>query len=75
MGARPGSKNFDFEPKVWTMNKSVREGDAPPFLELRSTCVERPGSKNFDFDQSLDSEKSRPWWRRAAIFGNFVPPV
>ncbi|GFX11659.1 hypothetical protein TNCV_4270221, partial [Trichonephila clavipes] len=31
--------------------------------------------KNFDFDQSLDSEKSRPWRRRAAIFGNFVPPV
>ncbi|GFV14943.1 integrase catalytic domain-containing protein [Trichonephila clavipes] len=23
------------------MNKSVREGDAPPFLKLRSTCVER----------------------------------
>ncbi|GFX49946.1 hypothetical protein TNCV_1031961 [Trichonephila clavipes] len=22
------------------MNKSVREGDAPPFLKLRSTCVE-----------------------------------
>ncbi|GFT57785.1 hypothetical protein TNCV_4865391 [Trichonephila clavipes] len=29
----------------------------------------RPGlKKKFDFDQSLDSEKSCPWRRRAAIF-------
>ncbi|GFU49641.1 hypothetical protein TNCV_3646861 [Trichonephila clavipes] len=37
-GVRPGSINFDLKPKS-DMNKSVREGDAPP-LKLRSTCVE-----------------------------------
>ncbi|GFT05263.1 hypothetical protein TNCV_122991 [Trichonephila clavipes] len=44
MGARPGSKNFDFEPKSGTMNKSVREGDAPPFFETSFNLCREVGT-------------------------------
>ncbi|GFU89730.1 hypothetical protein TNCV_1700241 [Trichonephila clavipes] len=41
MGARQGSIKFRFlNQSLDNEQKSVREGDAPPFLKLRSTCVE-----------------------------------